>query len=345
MTPNIVVVGAGAIGSTLVGWLFPHYTNIYLLARGEGARVIKEQGLRLYPKEKSDEIVTFKVNVIESLTEIANPEILIIAVKNYDLDATSRELRAQLGSAEPIVVGIQNGAKNQSILPQYFTKVLYGVISFNAWRDAPGVIGHDPTGYIVLGTPTNDHVEELKLVSQLLNLGLHCSITDRLQDAVHTKLIINQANALMTIVGFQQRPIKSFKILIKLTLSLFLECIQLVQAAGFHEYRIGKLPSWKFVQFGAKMPAGLATVFYKMNSKKVGLNSMSQDVFGGRTNTEIESLTGYMIELAHRTNFPAPINETIYEIAKERFGPNFKPISEIDLWEKVQQRIHSTKNK
>ena len=47
------------------------------------------------------------------------------------------------------------------------------------------------------------------------------------------------------------------------------------------------------------MPAAIGAIFYKMNSKKMGLNSMSQDVYAGRQNTEIETLTGYMLELAH----------------------------------------------
>jgi hypothetical protein len=66
---------------------------------------------------------------------------------------------------------------------------------------------------------------------------------------------------------------------------------------------------------------------------------MTQDVFSGKTNTELESLSGYMLKLAHRVGVPMPINQAIYEIAKERFCPDFKPIQEIDLWEMINNRI------
>jgi hypothetical protein len=46
-----------------------------------------------------------------------------------------------------------------------------------------------------------------------------------------------------------------------------------------------------------------------------------------------------MLELAHKVNVPMPINQAIYEIAKEQFRPNFKPIEEIDLWEMINNRI------
>jgi hypothetical protein len=68
---------------------------------------------------------------------------------------------------------------------------------------------------------------------------------------------------------------------------------------------------------------------------------MSQDIFGGKTTTELETLNGYMLDLARRVGFPTPINETIYEKAKERFGPNFQPISEQELWNAIKQKIRS----
>ena len=46
-----------------------------------------------------------------------------------------------------------------------------------------------------------------------------------------------------------------------------------------------------------------------------------------------------MLEIAHTVNVPMPINQAIYEIAKERFHQDFKPIEEIDLWEMINNRI------
>jgi hypothetical protein len=46
-----------------------------------------------------------------------------------------------------------------------------------------------------------------------------------------------------------------------------------------------------------------------------------------------------MLELARRVGVPMPINQAIYEIAKERFCSSFKPIQEIALWEMINNRI------
>jgi 2-dehydropantoate 2-reductase len=341
--PSIVMVGAGAIGSSIAGWIAPKYDNLSLFARGETLDVIKNRGLRSYLKGQRLTATALPVHAIGSLTEIALPDVIVITVKNYDLDTTSRELRAQLGDHEPVVVALQNGVQNQQVLPKYFARVVYGVVCYNAWKDSPGEVGHEPRGYVILGTPANDLEDEVQTVTRIFRLGLDCVTTDRLQDAAHCKLVINLANALMTLVGFQRRPIKSFNLLAHMTLKLFWEGIQLLQAAGFHEHSLGAIPSWRSIKMGATLPAFITSALYRLNAKRVGLNSMAQDVFGGRSTTELETLNGYMLDLARRTGFPTPINKTVYEVAKERFGPDFQPVSEQDLWGMIEQEVREMK--
>jgi 2-dehydropantoate 2-reductase len=284
------------------------------------------------------------VHAVGSLAEIELPDVIVVTVKNYDLDTTCHDLRAQLGDHEPIVVALENGVQNQQVLPRYFARVVYGVVCYNAWRDGPGEVGHGPRGYVILGTPANELQYEAQAVARIFRLGLDCVTTDRLQDAVHCKLVINLANALMTLVGFQRRSIRSFNLLVHMTLKLFSEGVQLLQAAGFHEHSLGPIPSWRFIKMGATLPAFITSVLYRLNTKGLGLNSMAQDVFGGRTTTELETLNGYMLGLARRVGFPTPINETIYKVAKERFGTDFQPISEQELWGMIEQKLSGMKS-
>ena len=135
---------------------------------------------------------------------------------------------------------------------------------------------------------------------------------------------------------FRMHPIRYFNRLVHITLKLYWEGIQLPQAVGFHEHSLGPIPRWRFFKMGATLPAFMRSALYRLNTKKLGLNSMAQNVFGGRTTTELETLNGYMLDLARRVGLPTPINETIYEVAKEQFGPDFQPISEQELWKRVR---------
>jgi ketopantoate reductase len=189
--PNVLIVGVGAIGLSVAGWIFPYNENLNILARGESVEAIRRQRLLLYKIGQEATTASIPVKVIESLDEISLPDIIIITVKNYDLDVTARTLRQQLGNCQPIVAGLQNGVENQQILPKYFSKAIYGVICYNAWRDGAGKAAYVKRGYLIIGTPNNELQLELESVKSVLYPGLECFISNRLQDAVHCKLAIN----------------------------------------------------------------------------------------------------------------------------------------------------------
>jgi 2-dehydropantoate 2-reductase len=342
--PNVLIVGAGAIGLSVAGWIFPYNENLSLLARGESVAAIRRNGLRLHKIGQEPTTIPLPVRIIESLDEISSPDIIIITVKNYDLDETARNLRQQLGNRQPIVASLQNGLENQQILPKYFSRTTYGVVCYNAWRDGPGRATYVKPGYLIIGTPNNDLQLELKIVQNVLYPGLECFITTRLQDAVHCKLAINLINALMALVGFQKRSVESEKILVHITTRLLGEGIQVLQAAGFREHHLGSMPSWNDIQTAVDMPESPINPLHDFIVNRVGPTSMTQDVFSGKPTTELESLSGYMLELARKVGVPMPINQAIYEIAKEQFCAGFSPIPEIDLWEMINNKILDLKS-
>ena len=337
--PSVLVVGAGAIGLSVAGWIFPQNISLHLLARGESVAAIRSRGLRLYQIGQEATTAPIPVKVIESIDEIPSPDIIIITVKNYDLDQTGQTLRCQLGSRQPIVVSLQNGLENQQIMPKYFSRAIYGVVCYNAWREGVGTVSYVKRGYLIIGTPGSDLRTELQTVEGVFKPGLDCSVTNRLQDAVHCKLAINLINALMALVGFRKRSIESEKILVHMTTRLLEEGIEVLQASGFREHDLGSMPSWSDIRIAVNIPESPANPLHDFIVNRVGPTSMTQDVFGGKSNTELESLNGYMLELARGAGVPMPINQAIYEIAKERFCPGFKPIEEIDLWEMINDRI------
>ncbi len=334
---NVVIVGAGAIGLSLTGWLVPSVGNLHLLARGNRLVELKSKGVQLCQVGK--EAKTCPVNVIGSLDEVLHPDVILLTVKNYDIEAAAKMLRAQLGHEEPIVVSLQNGVENQRIIPQYFRRALFGVICYNAWREGSTVVKFVKPGHIVIGGLIDDRASDLQTVADVLRPGLRCDITDHLQDAVHCKLAINLINGLMALVGFRKRSIESEKILVHMTTRLLAEGVEVVQTAGFKEQDLGVMPSWREIELAVDMPESVENPLYDFIVNRCGPTSMTQDVFSGKENTELESLNGYMLQLARRVGVSTPISQAIYEIAKERLCPGFTPIEESDLWEMINNRI------
>ena len=58
------------------------------------------------------------------------------------------------------------------------------------------------------------------------------------------------------------------------------------------------------------------------------MSSMTQDVvLRGAQDTELESITGYIVRLAAEHGVAVPYNRAIYWLGREKFHPGFEPLS------------------
>lgn len=166
--PKIVFFGVGAIGGSVGGWVAPHYDNFYFYDKGETLAALKANGLTTYLEHHSDQKETVKVKVIDSLDLAKDADVIVLGVKNYDLAGVAKQIFEKVGD-RPLIVSMANGIENQRVLPQYFSRIIYCVVSYNAWADAPGVVGYQKRGPLILGTLKNDLQDEMKMIAELWN--------------------------------------------------------------------------------------------------------------------------------------------------------------------------------
>ncbi|MFW9895746.1 MAG: ketopantoate reductase family protein [Candidatus Thorarchaeota archaeon] len=336
----VVIYGIGGIGATFGGWLSTNYKNTYLLARGDNAKALKNNGLIL-KNVVSDNVEIIQVNVIEDLTEIPKIDIIVITVKNYDLEGVVKDISDKLGDY-PIIVGLQNGFENQRIFPKYFTKVVYAVVVQSGWREEPGIFGTRGKGYLTLGTPENKSSEITEKVIKILNLGIPTRSTEEFQDAAHSKLIINLSNATFTLISSELQDDDEIFKLWKIFLNVYLEGIEVVKAAGYKEYRLKGLPSWEVMRMGKNLDKMTAISNFRRNLKYSWFNSMAQDMIHRKKDqSELESLTGYLIKLAESLDIEIPYNKTIYKLCKEQFKKvPYQPLPVELVWEKINNELN-----
>jgi 2-dehydropantoate 2-reductase len=338
--PTIVMVGAGAIGASVGGWIAQHYKDIHFLDVGKVAEALKSNGITMYLGEKPKKRTNVRVKVIEDISQVPSPDVIFIAVKTYSLDAVAKSIRKKTGDT-PVIVALQNGVDNQEILPKYFSKVIYGVISYNAWLDEPGVVGYQKPGPLILGTVDNKLKDEMRTIAAIMKKGVETIITDHLQDAARSKMIVNLTNSLTTLIGHNFRKISDPDLFQKLLTNLTYEGVQIVKAAGYEECKLGGMPPWILMELSVKLPRFLTKGLFDKNVKKMVVSSMAQDVIQrGGSQSEIETLNGYFIKLADKHKIKAPYNRAIYELCKQEFAkPEFKPIDVKDVWKKVKEKL------
>ena len=336
---RILVYGAGAIGSSVYGWIAPRYKDIILLARGDKYIKLQEEGLILSEVDSNKEN-NVKVTAINSLDDIDNVNVIILSVKNYDLEKAAQQIYSKFKN-EVIIVALQNGVENQNILTKYFNKIVYGVICFNVWQDNENVVYYKEKGPLYLGTEDNKLQYSIEEINGIFNLGFKCEITDRLQDAVHTKIVLNLSNSLFTLVGLNFQKLSSFSKLSLLSTQVISEGIKIIQKAGYKEHVLGSLPNWKTISLSLKIPSFLRTLIFKKNVKHAVINSMAQDLIMKKRNiTELDTLNGYILQLAQKNDIKAPYNKALYDLSRKEFSDEvFEPLSVDEAFEIIISNI------
>jgi 2-dehydropantoate 2-reductase len=338
---KVAFFGTGAIGATVGGWILPYHRDVWFIDQGETANALKERGITLYlGGKKETTIQTIPVRVMDDLSGLADMDIIVLGVKNYSLEAVSRLIREKAGD-RAVIVSMANGVENQRILPKYFKRVVYCVVSYNAWMDAPVVVGYQKRGPLILGTPDNSLRAEMEEVAGIFNKGVETVITEHFQDAAHSKIVVNLTNSLTTLVGHGFQEISDFDCFQRLLTNTLYEGVKIVRAAGYKECKLGGMPSWALMTIAAKLPRPLTRGLFKKNVAKMVMSSMSQDILKrGGTQSELDSLTGYIVGLADKYSVKAPFNRTIYELGKALFDkPGFKPMDVKEVWAKVQEKM------
>ena len=325
---KVVVAGAGVIGGAVAAWISENYDNLFVVDLPEVAARLRRDGVTTYPEGRPDLAQHVPLQVLPDFEAARDADVVVLGVKNYHLDAAARQLREAAGDG-PLVMGMQNGAANQEILPRYFSKTAYGVISFNAWTDEQGRIGYQQKGPLHIGTRYNELRAELDEIADVFNLGVETHVTDRLADAVHAKLVLNLTNSLTTLMGLGVRPIEDEALFQRLLTNLLAEGVAIVKAAGYRESRLGGMPPWLKIQAGAVLPRFLTAGMFRRNAKKMVMSSMAQDVIQhGRADTELETINGYLLSLADRHGLAVPYNRAVYVLCREHFArDDFTPLS------------------
>ena len=334
---KFVIIGAGAIGGCLGGWLSEVHDEVYMIDQGKVADNLRAKGLTLFPQGGENNKKKIPVKVAARLGDIENPDVVAIAVKNYSLEAVAASVAAEL-KGDPVILGLQNGVFSQTLLPKYFKKVIFGVIEFNAWIEEPGVIGYQSKGPFVLGTAAAGLEKELESLKAYMNAAVPAVSTDRIRDAAYCKMVINLTNSYTTLVGFKYREIGSLPLFKKVLSNSLYEGIKVLKAMGVREYKAGDMPSWAKIKASATLPDFITMGIFKKSLSKMVLSSMAQDILQRKAGiSELDWLLGEFVRLADQHKVPMPCNKAIYRLCKEEFAkPDFKPLTEEQVWKAIK---------
>lgn len=197
---NIVVIGAGAIGS-LFGAFLAQKNTVILVGRQPHIDTIQKKGLIITGKTKR----IVRTQATESIKDIPlQVDLFLLTVKSYNTEAAASQL-CHFISDETIVLSLQNGLDNIEKIERFIDKkhILAGVTTQGAVFSKPGEIIHTGFGKTILGELNGSSSKRLlSLVSLFNEAGLQTMKSDDIQKEIWIKTIINSSiNPLTAFLG------------------------------------------------------------------------------------------------------------------------------------------------
>lgn len=298
---RILVVGAGAIGGLYAAYLAKVAEVTVFDTNADHVGAIRRDGLRL--TGLTDSVV--KPAAFAAAAEMGSRrfDAVIILVKSQATQAAFRSVHPML-EGRPLLVTFQNGMGNEEILEALCDLDVAHGVSFEAARyDGPGQVHHLVHGEHSWLGPVRGKVESITWLGDLMTKsGLPTKVAADPRGAIWGKFIFNSVmNPIGAIVGGVNAARYAVPEMRALIDEMAAECIRVAEALGV---KLEFDPMYLVKKFrSGEIPL----------SKHAG--SMAQDLEAGRE-TELESMTGYIVKKAKELGVAVPVTESVYRMAK-----------------------------
>jgi 2-dehydropantoate 2-reductase len=305
-TGPLLVMGAGAIGCYLGGWLQAAGLPVVFVGRARVLNALRQHGLTLTDLEqRRHEIPAAALRLFDAVPPGIAPSLVLLAVKSGATADAAAALEAALPSGTP-VVSMQNGVSNTDVAraaaPQL--RWLAGMVPFNVAELAPGHFHRGTSGVLAAQDDAALRAHSADFERAGLPLQLH---TD-LRAIQWGKLVLNLNNPVNALSGLPLRAQLMERGYRQCLAALQTEALQLLRSAGIAPAQVGAMPVHRvpmLLRLPTPMFRLIAARMLRIDAK--ARSSMAEDLARGRT-TEIDALCGEVVRLAERQRLGAPVN-------------------------------------
>ena len=295
---RIAVFGAGGVGGYFGALLARAGHELTIVARGAHLAAVQRAGLAV-----KSALGDFHVQPARAIApgEAAACELVLVAVKNYDLEAALPAIAAVAGDGAA-VLSLLNGIDAPELLARVVAaeRVLVGQCSVGAWVSAPGEVTHIGSRRgIALGEWRRPVGDRTRAVAEVLEqAGIQIELVEDVVAAAWKKLIWTAAySGVAALARAGAGPVRSSAALRALVEQGLREGEEVARALGV------ALPS--------DIVAGsLATLDGLAPDARP---SLLRDLERGKK-LETEALSGAIVRAAARAGVAAPLHEVVHKV-------------------------------
>lgn len=301
METKIVVVGTGGVGGFIGGKLAKHYTpdssiKVCFLSRGEALKNIRQHGLVVDAQQGS--FTAYPAIATDSAAEIGPADYILLCTKAYDIERAVEQIRPMITPRTvilPFLNGVDSAERIKAVLPGQ--PVWDGCVYIVAYIVSPGRIAERTNGYrYMFGAQDNPDPRQDELQALFTEADIRAYHMPDIQRRVWDKFAF--ISTVATATSYTDEPYgvvldtpsyrKQFE-------SLLEEFQSVARKKGIS---LSEGIAQKVIDQMERIPADTTT-------------SMQRDFRAGK-NTELESLTGYIVREGERLGVPTPVYDLMY---------------------------------
>ncbi len=323
---NVLIIGAGAIGSLVGGKLAAKGHSVTLGGRPRFAAKVREQGLVIEDEQGSRRIHNLFAagSLDEALTQAdASFDLAVFTVKSYDTDAALTELMRATAIhdvAIPALLSMQNGVGNEETLAAAVgpDQVLAGVITTPVSVPETGVIRVDKPRYNV-GLSRWSPQGSMPLFDQWVEAMTEAGFTPTLYDDARsmkwTKLFMNMTgNATSAILDAPPGEVFAETSMVDLEIDAWREALAVMRAAGIG---LENMDGYPFRKLAGPIRVAPKVLLRPILRKQVGgarggkMPSLHIDLHSGKGRSEVAWLNGAMVRAGAEFGVSTPVNNVL----------------------------------
>lgn len=307
---QIIMVGAGSVGGFFGAHLARHHpSRVSFLLRPRTLHAVRTHGLTI---RSANETFTVHPAAASDPRELPKPDLIILAMKAYDLDAVLDQL-APVITEETAFLTLQNGIDIEDRIAARVKResIIGGVAYIYSKIVEPGIIEHYKRGSISVGELNGQKSSRILQIADLFKqAGVPCQLSEDIRRTKWEKMCWNCVfNPLTVVIDDRVSAALAHPELLD-TIHQIVEEVAAV-AAGLD----------------VPLPADMADRVLRWTQEIRDIHTSMYDDWKAGRPTEIDSLNGYIVRKGRELEISTPLNTALTGFIKAitvriRSGPD-----------------------
>ena len=321
---NVLVLGAGAIGTYIGGSLALAGHQLVFIEQSNVVDDLRERGLRLdltlderrKTKDASRiEPASFRiVSTLEDAIRYGPFDVALFALKSFDTPAALEGMRPYADKMPPILC-FSNGVSNEPAIAEVLgnEKVIYGTVTTAIGRRGAGdIVLERLRGVgVAKGHPLSERLNSA-LDKAYLNSRLFENAASMKWSKMLTNLIANPTSAILDMTASE---VLANRHLYKLEIEMLRECLAVMKAQNIEIVDLPGTPV-RALGFATTLPLWLSKPLLSRAAgagRGAKMPSFYIDLHNARGKSEVEYFYGAEVRAGEQCNIPTPVNKLLTE--------------------------------